>query len=128
MAKLDSLTLRLRREVAKLTPSEREAWLLEHIARQAEVIRDQKIRLDDRKQRLEHAEAMELGYQRRIANLGGRFGKPTSTRRLQDGVVHEMAERGVRTMCGEDLREPWTWTDKRLTCTTCKQASLSLLL
>ena len=45
-----------------------------------------------------------------------------STRRVQDGVVHEMADLGVKTQCGLDLREPWVWTDDPITCGACKAA------
>lgn len=45
-----------------------------------------------------------------------------STRRVQGGRVHEMADRGTATMCGLDLAEPWTWTDRPLRCAACKSA------
>lgn len=45
-----------------------------------------------------------------------------STRRMQDGVVHEMADLGIKTQCGLDLREPWTWTDDPVTCEQCRKA------
>ncbi len=42
-----------------------------------------------------------------------------STRRVEAGVVHEMADLGVGTMCGLDLAEPWEWTDEPVTCALC---------
>jgi hypothetical protein len=44
-----------------------------------------------------------------------------STRRIEDGVVHEMADRGVDTLCGLVLREPWEWTDAPISCALCAE-------
>jgi hypothetical protein len=46
--------------------------------------------------------------------------KTVSTKRIDpDGVIHEMADLGVGTMCGIQLPDPWVWTDKRVTCPAC---------
>lgn len=42
-----------------------------------------------------------------------------STRRVEDGVVHEMADLGTGTMCERDLREPWEWTYEAVNCEPC---------
>ena len=48
--------------------------------------------------------------------------KLISTRRIEEGVVHEMADYGVGTLCGIDLCEPWTYTEKRVSCPPCREA------
>lgn len=40
-------------------------------------------------------------------------------RKAPTGKVHEMAEFGVKTLCGIDLPEPWNWTDEQTDCKRC---------
>jgi hypothetical protein len=45
-----------------------------------------------------------------------------STRRVgPGGAVHEMADLGTDTLCGRRLREPWTYTNRRVTCQRCRK-------
>lgn len=46
-----------------------------------------------------------------------------STRRVTgSGTVHEMAERGTKSMCGRNLPEPWTYTNDPTNCKRCLRA------
>ena len=45
----------------------------------------------------------------------------STRRKARGGKVHEMADRGVRTLCGRDLAEPWDWTDDPVSCSQCER-------
>lgn len=43
----------------------------------------------------------------------------STRRKARSGLVHEMADLGVRTACGQNLAEPWEWTDEPTSCVQC---------
>lgn len=43
----------------------------------------------------------------------------STRRRSRTGKVHEMADRGVGTLCGRELPDPWVFTDEAVSCRDC---------